>query len=290
MGYPKGKKLTPEHKAKIKAAHAERLKDPAMRAKMMANLAIGWASECTPERNAKISRAMTGKPKSDEHRARLRDANLGKQATEETKAKMRAAIAARKARGEPVHFPMSPEGRAKQLVAVTGRVHPPEERAKRAASLQASWNRRGNRHSPETREKMRAARARMVLPMQDTSIELAVHAILDNLGVEYVKHAPIDELLQHQFDVAMPQCLALIEVDGCYWHACERCYPDPERRAPRMDNLYNDKMMTAAATAMGWRVLRVAEHDVKEGRAAALVEAFVLGVQRPPNPAERPPP
>ena len=83
------------------------------------------------ETKDRIAKALTGKAKSPEHRASLSRANMGKV--------------------------QSPEVRARKSATQKGRPHSPEHRAKLTA---ANKSRTGYRHSPETIEKMRAARCR----------------------------------------------------------------------------------------------------------------------------------
>ena len=82
LGYKRGA-LSEEHKAKLRAARARRPREtrtPEQRAKMRAAQALAWSEQgrvlrkkrppFTPETKAKISAALTGKPKSAEHRAK----------------------------------------------------------------------------------------------------------------------------------------------------------------------------------------------------------------------------
>ena len=56
-------------------------------------------------------------------------------------------------------------------------------------------------------------------------------------------------------------------VDGCFWHGCPRCY-----RRPRSNKIYwvekvarnksRDRRVTRELRKLGWRVVRIWEHDL----------------------------
>jgi DNA mismatch endonuclease, patch repair protein len=57
-------------------------------------------------------------------------------------------------------------------------------------------------------------------------------------------------------------------VDGCFWHACPKCYRLPasnrafwEAKAER--NRARDRAVTRELKRRGWRVLRIWEHELK---------------------------
>jgi len=63
-------------------------------------------------------------------------------------------------------------------------------------------------------------------------------------------------------------------VDGCFWHGCARCYRRPSSRRPYWDakvarNRKRDKLVNRALRQKGWKVVRVWEHELKDGRKLA---------------------
>ncbi len=69
-------------------------------------------------------------------------------------------------------------------------------------------------------------------------------------------------------DFAFPQEKLAIFIDGCFWHACPRCYRLPEdNRAywknKMLGNRARDKKNSRDLRAKGWKVLRVWEHSLK---------------------------
>ena len=66
----------------------------------------------------------------------------------------------------------------------------------------------------------------------------------------------------------------LLFVDGCFWHGCPRCYSAPRSNSKfwREKYQYNsarDRRVTATLRQQGWRVLRLWEHDLKDGSRVA---------------------
>jgi DNA mismatch endonuclease (patch repair protein) len=65
-------------------------------------------------------------------------------------------------------------------------------------------------------------------------------------------------------------------VDGCFWHACPRCF-----RRPRSNNTYwdaklqrnrqRDRTVNRELRRLGWKVLRIWAHELAPGNEAALV-------------------
>jgi DNA mismatch endonuclease (patch repair protein) len=64
-------------------------------------------------------------------------------------------------------------------------------------------------------------------------------------------------------------------VDGCFWHGCPRCYrrPTSNRRywdAKVVRNRARDRAVTRTLRSIGWRVLRIWEHDLaKQSKSCA---------------------
>lgn len=67
-------------------------------------------------------------------------------------------------------------------------------------------------------------------------------------------------------------------VDGCFWHGCPRCYTRPESNrlfwdAKRTGNRARDRLVGRELRRLGWRVLRIWEHDLRKhpGRVIARI-------------------
>ena len=254
-------------------AHQRRLADPCEREKMEACLATSPSRQgvFSEEHRRRISEAMTGKKKSPEHAEFIRGLRLGQPHTEETKAKM-----SQTRKGRPSGSKgrvQSAEERAMRSEAHKKRYQRPGERERQAASIQERWDKAGNKHRPETIEKMKGARANQVFPLVDTKPEKTIQKYLTVLGLEFETHRMAKGLLsRHQWDIVLVKLRLLIEVDGCYWHGCERCCPNSEIGK---ENHERDGFLTTAAEAAGWKVVRIWEHDIIEGTAMGKLEEAV---------------
>ncbi len=64
-------------------------------------------------------------------------------------------------------------------------------------------------------------------------------------------------------------------VDGCFWHACPRCYVPPKTNTlfwdrKRKENKARDGRVGRELRALGYRVIRIWEHQL--GRPAAFLQ------------------
>jgi DNA mismatch endonuclease (patch repair protein) len=58
-----------------------------------------------------------------------------------------------------------------------------------------------------------------------------------------------------------------IFVDGCFWHGCPKCYRRPHSHRDYWDakvlyNISRDRRNRARLRRMGWRVMRIWEHEI----------------------------
>lgn len=71
-------------------------------------------------------------------------------------------------------------------------------------------------------------------------------------------------------------------VDGCFWHRCPRCFQRPATNQPFWDakiesNVRRDRRVNCTLRGMGWRVLRIWQHDLKDGERVARRVRRLLG-------------
>jgi len=105
-----------------------------------------------------------------------------------------------------------------------------------------------------------------------TSPELLVYRYLRREGVYFQKHykkAPGSP------DIALPKKKIAVFIDGDFWHGwkfAERREKLPEIywREKIEKNIKRDKARRAKLKRMGWKVLRVWEHDLKKRPEATL--------------------
>lgn len=70
---------------------------------------------------------------------------------------------------------------------------------------------------PERIERIREQRLKQILPIKDTSIEIALQEELKSRNIEFIAHPTIGCF---QPDIYIPSLNTVIFADGCYWHRC----------------------------------------------------------------------
>ena len=109
----------------------------------------------------------------------------------------------------------------------------------------------GFKQTPEALKKIKEARARQILPIKDTTIEVKIQNYLRALGVEFYTHQFMP--IEHSYccDIIIPSKKLVIETDGTYFHN----YPFGNE----IDNL-----RTKELTEKGYRVIRIWGSDIKQ--------------------------
>jgi DNA mismatch endonuclease, patch repair protein len=81
-------------------------------------------------------------------------------------------------------------------------------------------------------------------------------------------------------DFIFPAAKLAVFVDGCFWHGCPRCYRRPESNRKFWDakvarNRERDREVSRELRRLGWRVVRVWEHDLAKrgGECVRKIEA-----------------
>ena len=88
-------------------------------------------------------------------------------------------------------------------------------------------------------------RAKIILPVKDTTIEVKIQNFLKQLGIEYFTHQYMKEIKHgYQCDILIPSVNLVIECDGDYWHK----YPIEND----INNIRNKKLIKK-----GFKVLRI---------------------------------
>ncbi|MEC9374067.1 MAG: very short patch repair endonuclease [Planctomycetota bacterium] len=131
--------------------------------------------------------------------------------------------------------------------------------------------------SPAQRsETMRRVRSR------DTSPERLLRSALHRRGMRY----SLSRKLPGKPDIIFTRARVAVFVDGCFWHGC----PDHCRRPSsntdywlaKIDrNIARDRRVTAELKSLGWRVIRLWEHQVAQSptQCAARIERTVTARQ-----------
>ncbi len=92
---------------------------------------------------------------------------------------------------------------------------------------------------------------------QGTKPELVMGRWLSSFGVEFKTQIVLHGSLR---DFVIPSLKLIIEVDGCYWHACPKHHPESKVGLAKRER---DLRNAAVSAAQGWRVFRICEHDIK---------------------------
>jgi very-short-patch-repair endonuclease len=209
----RGRKLTEEHRNKLSLAR---------KGKTSNRKGIAMSEE----QKIKLSLALKGRKKSDETRRRMSIGSKGKPKSEEHKRKIGL-----------VHKGQKSYWKGKHL----------SEETKKKISL--------TKHSRYTKERLseigKFARKNLVMPKQDTSIEIKLQNFLKELNIEYYPHQYIKEIEHgYQCDIWIPSLNLIIEADGDYWH-----------NYPFGNDI--DHIRTKEMEAVGFNVLRLWEHEIK---------------------------
>ncbi len=132
-----------------------------------------------------------------------------------------------------------------------GMRHSEESKRKMSKSLKGNVSyMKGKKHTEEAKEKMRIARAKQILPVKDTKIEVKIQNFLEQLGIEYFTHKYMKIEHGYQCDILIPSMNLVIECDGDYWHK----YPV---------GLEKDHIRTKELIEKGFKVLRLWEREIK---------------------------
>jgi DNA mismatch endonuclease (patch repair protein) len=110
-------------------------------------------------------------------------------------------------------------------------------------------------------------------PRRDTRPEIALRQALHRLGYRYRVQYRVPGRARRTIDIAFARQKVAVFVDGCFWHGCglHRGVPASNSswwRSKLSANANRDAETDAHLRAIGWRVLRVWEHeDVAEAVA-----------------------
>jgi DNA mismatch endonuclease (patch repair protein) len=117
-----------------------------------------------------------------------------------------------------------------------------------------------------------------------TSCELVFRSAIHQAGYRYRLKSSTN--LPGTPDIVLPKFKLAIFVDGCFWHGCPNHGTMPKTntqfwKAKIQRNKKRDKQVDIALKKLGWRVLRVWEHEVKcdTARIVKRIDRFTKGVK-----------
>lgn len=94
----------------------------------------------------------------------------------------------------------------------------------------------------------------------ETSIEKFVREILEENKI------PFKEQKQIRFinvDFFLPEQGAIIQVHGCYWHACKECYPAGPKNNIQRKNIEKDKVANEIIDGSGYKLIEIWHHEIE---------------------------
>lgn len=199
---------------------------------------LGKPHPHTAEWNANISKALTGRSLSAEHRLATSHGHMGQLAWNKGK-------------------PMTEEQRRHISAIQRGRKNDPESNRRTAEGVRRYWA----SLTPEEKRRRTAKGTRALLthaPRHTTRIEGIMASALDRRGISYERQYRIGRF---HADFYLPEWNLVLECDGDYWHSLPR---------HKEFDLRRDEFMRS----LGYRVCRVWEHAIKQNVDAALAEAL----------------
>lgn len=111
---------------------------------------------------------------------------------------------------------------------------------------------KGKKLSEETKEKIRKARAKQILPLKDTKIEIKIQMFLKELGYDFFTHQYMKDIEHgYQCDILIPSLNLVIECDGDYWH-----------KYPIGNDI--DHIRTKELLEQGFKILRLWENEINQ--------------------------
>jgi DNA mismatch endonuclease (patch repair protein) len=105
--------------------------------------------------------------------------------------------------------------------------------------------------------------------------EKALRRVLHNMGLRYSLHCSLLPGSRRSVDITFPRAKVAVFVDGCFWHGCPRHGTWPRRNATWWrekieTNQRRDLDTNLRLSAVGWKVIRVWEHQKPELAARSI--------------------
>lgn len=129
---------------------------------------------------------------------------------------------------------------------------------------------------------------------RDTEPELLLRRELHRRGFRYRVDQPLPGMPRRRADILFTRAKVAVFVDGCFWHGCPEHKTSPVNNAAWWTaklarNVERDRETDAHLSALGWRVLRVWEHEDMQ-RAALYIGGIVRSGTTQPVDADTDPP
>jgi len=120
---------------------------------------------------------------------------------------------------------------------------------------------------------------------RETHPERKLRSLLFRSGLRFRKdYSPVPKE-RVTVDILFPRQGICIFVDGCFWHGCPLHFEVPKTHSSWWqekieDNRQRDARQTRLLRALGWSVIRVWEHEIKEDSISSKVREIKEVVQQ----------
>lgn len=117
---------------------------------------------------------------------------------------------------------------------------------------------------------------------KDNDAELAVRRALHAAGYRYRVQYPVPGLPRRTIDIAFTRAKVAVFIDGCFWHGCPEHGTEPRSNAEwwgtkLVANQGRDRDTTVHLEGLGWRVVRIWEHEAATAAASTLTAIVSTG-------------
>lgn len=201
----------------------------------------------TEKTKRKMSEATKGKIFTKEHCRNISKALKGRKLSEEHRKKVSESLKGK-------HRNFSEEHKRNISESSKGKILSEEHKRKISEN---HIGMKGKKHSKETKMKIVQSLANY-WKENLSSIEIAIHKILDSLNIKYRIQFPIKNWL---IDIYIPNKNLIIECNGNYWHSF------PER-------IKRDKRLEDYAKENGYKLIWLWENDIEKDAKSALMKGF----------------
>lgn len=115
---------------------------------------------------------------------------------------------------------------------------------------------------------------------RESKYERLVYSILSSLGYTFDKQSEIDSYAElsgrrHKYDALIRDKALAIEVDGCWYHGCKKCFP--QSRPWQLQAIRRDLQIDRTTRRAGWKIVRIKIHDLRIEPERAVERALNRG-------------
>lgn len=123
----------------------------------------------------------------------------------------------------------------------------------------------------------------------ETTAERALRSALRSSGLCFSVDVRPERILRCKADIVFKKVKVCVFVDGCFWHKCPLHFAVPKANATWWAekigaNVQRDRRQTTLLENLGWKVLRVWEHDTLSDDLQKVSRRIAALLPRSPQP------